>query len=84
MTVFAPYDCNNNCPFCINKEEYADTSGFSLEKICESIRLMDALTPLCDFVFTGGEPLADLDALQIMLEDGLKKPFCDREALVKR
>lgn len=68
VTVFAPYDCNNNCPFCINKEEYADTSGFSLEKICESIRLMDALTPLCDFVFTGGEPLADLDALQVMLD----------------
>ena len=32
VTVFVPYDCQNNCPFCINKKEYADCSGFSLEK----------------------------------------------------
>lgn len=23
VTVFVPYDCNNHCPFCINKKEYA-------------------------------------------------------------
>lgn len=68
VTVFVPYDCGNNCPFCINKPEYADTSAFSLEKICDSIHTMDAITPYCDFVFTGGEPLADLDALQTMLD----------------
>ncbi len=68
VTVFVPYDCGNNCPFCINKEEYANTEGFSVEKICESIRKMDAVTPYCDFVFTGGEPMADLDALQQMLD----------------
>ena len=45
VTVFVPYDCRNHCPFCINKQEYADTSRFSLEKICESIRLMDSITP---------------------------------------
>ena len=39
VTVFVPYDCKNHCPFCINKEEYADMTGFSLEKICESIGL---------------------------------------------
>ena len=37
VTVFVPYDCKNHCHFCINKEEYADMTGFSLEKICESI-----------------------------------------------
>lgn len=68
VTVFVPYDCNNKCPFCINKAEYADCSGFSLERICESIRTMDAITPRCDFVFTGGEPLANLEALQTMLD----------------
>lgn len=68
VTIFVPYDCKNNCPFCINKAEYADMSGFSLEKICESIRRMDAITPKCDFVFTGGEPLSNLDSLQIMLD----------------
>ena len=68
VTVFVPYDCHNNCPFCINKKEYADCSGFSLEKIIESIRTMDSITPYCDFVFTGGEPLADLESLQKMLD----------------
>lgn len=29
---------------------------------------MDALTPYCDFVFTGGEPLANLKSLQVMLD----------------
>ena len=68
VTVFVPYDCNNNCPFCVNKGEYADMTGFSLEKICESIDVMDKITPECDFVFTGGEPFANLDSLQIMLD----------------
>ena len=30
VTVFVPYDCKNHCPFCINKEEYADMTGFSI------------------------------------------------------
>ena len=68
VTVFVPYDCNNHCPFCINKQEYEHPEGFSLEKICESIRVMDAITPRCDFVFTGGEPMANLDSLQVMLD----------------
>ncbi len=69
VTVFVPYDCKNHCPFCINKAEYADMTDFSLEKICQSIRRMDKITPRCDFVFTGGEPLSDLDALQVMLDE---------------
>ena len=68
VTVFVPYDCNNHCPFCINKQEYEDCTGFSLEAILRSIRTMDEITPACDFVFTGGEPLANLDALQQMLD----------------
>ena len=69
VTIFVPYDCNNNCPFCINKGEYADLTGFSAEKICQSIRRMDAITPNCDFVFTGGEPFANLEILQQMLDE---------------
>jgi len=68
ITVFVPYDCNNNCPFCINKQEYADCSGFSAEKICKSIAELHAITPRCDVVFTGGEPLAQPQLLQQMLD----------------
>ena len=68
VTIFVPYDCKNNCPFCINKQEYSDMSGFSLDRIMESIRIMDSITPKCDFVFTGGEPMANLESLQKMLD----------------
>ena len=68
-TVFVPYDCNNHCPFCVNKKEYADTSSFSAEKIIESIKIINNITPNCDFVFTGGEPLANLESLQKMIDE---------------
>ena len=32
VTIFVPYDCKNHCPFCINKGEYADLTGFSAGK----------------------------------------------------
>ena len=68
VTVFAPYDCGNHCPFCINKGDYADTSWFDQDKIHESIKLMDSITPRCDFVFTGGEPFANREGLQRMID----------------
>lgn len=68
VTIFVPYDCHNHCPFCINKEEYANMEGFSADAICQSIKTMDAITPYCDFVFTGGEPFANLALLQKMLD----------------
>ena len=68
VTVFVPYDCKNHCPFCINKQEYKHPEGFSVEKVCESIRMFHDITPLCDFVFTGGEPFSDPDGLQVMMD----------------
>lgn len=67
VTIFVPYDCNNNCPFCINKDEYSDSSNFNIEKIIESIKILDEITPTCDFVLTGGEPFANLTSLQRIL-----------------
>lgn len=68
VTVFVPYDCGNHCPFCINKGEYADTSRFDLDAIVQSMKEMDAITPTCDFVFTGGEPFSNRKSLQVMLD----------------
>lgn len=67
VTVFVPYDCQNKCPFCINKNEYSDTSSFNLDEIISSIKIMSVMEPDCDFVFTGGEPLADCFQLEQML-----------------
>ena len=70
VTIFAPYDCNNSCPFCVNKKDYKNNEDFSynLEKTIESINLMDSITPKCDFVITGGEPLASQQKLKIILD----------------
>ena len=68
VTIFVPFDCRNHCPFCVNKQEYAHAEGFSVEAILKSIAVMDEITPRCDFVFTGGEPFANLKALQRMLD----------------
>ncbi len=70
VTIFAPYDCNNSCPFCVNKKDYKNNEDFSfnLEKVIESINLMDSITPKCDFVITGGEPLASRRKLKKILD----------------
>lgn len=69
VTVFVPWDCNNNCPFCINKAEYTNKDNFNIEEVKRSIKLMSVLTPECDFVFTGGEPLAEPAILNDLLEE---------------
>lgn len=61
VTVFAPYDCKNNCPFCVNKKEYKDNPTFDIDKVEDSMMIMNVVSPNCDFVITGGEPLADLN-----------------------
>ena len=61
VTIFAPYDCKNNCPFCVNKKEYKDNPIFDIDKVEDSMMVMNVVTPNCDFVITGGEPLADLE-----------------------
>ena len=64
VTMFVPYDCNNSCPFCVNKEEYRKSSSFDLDRCYRSLDLLDRIFPHNDVVFTGGEPLAELEALE--------------------
>jgi organic radical activating enzyme len=68
VTILVPWDCGNNCPFCVNKKDYEHMENFSLEKIIESIGIMDSITPECDFVISGGEPLSDLKGLQRIID----------------
>ena len=65
LTIFVPYDCPNHCPFCTSKDDYKDTSTFSLDEIIKSIRNIAYLPQITDIVITGGEPFADLKSLQI-------------------
>lgn len=67
VTMFVPYDCNNACPFCVNKKEYSSKTAFDLERCYQSLDLLDRIFPHNDIVLTGGEPLANLEGLQDIL-----------------
>jgi organic radical activating enzyme len=70
LTIFVPYDCDNNCPFCTSKIDYRDTSKFvSARKMAGEAMLILKNEPMIkDVVITGGEPftvshLSDLETL---------------------
>lgn len=72
LTVFVPYDCPNHCPFCTSKSEYASLDKNKqetyLNNIFNSIHMCLALRPITDVVITGGEPFANLEYLQRILD----------------
>lgn len=68
VTMFVPYDCNNMCPFCVNKKEYQNQSDFNIDKCYQSLNILNRIFPYNDIVLTGGEPLAELDMLGEILE----------------
>jgi MoaA/NifB/PqqE/SkfB family radical SAM enzyme len=69
ITVLVPYDCDNNCPFCVNKADYRDKYLVKdINKVIEGMIKLDEITPNCDYVFSGGEPFANLDGLKQLLE----------------
>jgi len=68
VTIFVPYDCPNHCPFCNSKKEYKNKENFSMEKIIESVNNVVYHNGVKDIVITGGEPFADLEQLQILLD----------------
>lgn len=68
VTMFVPYDCNNACPFCVNKKEYSSKTAFDLDRCYQSLDLLDRIFPYNDIVLTGGEPLANHEGLQDILE----------------
>ena len=68
-TILVPYDCNNNCPFCVNKADYRDKYKVKdINKVIEGMVKIDEITPNCDYVFSGGEPFANLDSLKVLLD----------------
>lgn len=59
LTVFVPWDCQNDCEFCTSKDSYSSSRHVEtcMEKI--KIQLSKYLNiGIKEFVFTGGEPLA--------------------------
>lgn len=79
-TIFVPYDCKNNCPFCTSKSMYRDIQ-FDLERILERIKLVNACNAVTEYVITGGEPIANLDILKQIVSVCTKKVY---SYLIKR
>lgn len=64
LTVFVPWDCNNNCEFCTSKESYRiNEPSFKNVRyqIDRFFRYYDF--PVKDVVFTGGEPMMNISML---------------------
>lgn len=64
-TIYVPYDCNNNCPFCTSKKEYEKINSDNLGKY---ITLINETPAIKDVVITGGEPFANLEYLQKLID----------------
>lgn len=70
LTVFVPYDCKNSCLFCTSKMQYKKNSPDYPAVINTLKSIFESFTARCvikDVVFTGGEPLADLEKLKEMV-----------------
>jgi organic radical activating enzyme len=67
LTVFVPWDCTNNCPFCTSKCDYKNNKNFNLKNIIESLKTLIKFNKIHDIVLSGGEPLAKLDGFEELL-----------------
>ena len=68
LTVFVPWDCGHHCPFCTTKHEYGtkyppEKIDYYFSRQKESLRRMLEYGFVDGVVFTGGEPLADIERL---------------------
>ena len=67
LTIQVPYDCPNNCPFCTAKEKYKNErpNFIRVKNVMETI--LHGRFPIKDVVFSGGEPSANINKLQELI-----------------
>ena len=74
-TIFVPFKCGNNCPFCNTKQMY-DGFEFSRDKVDAIIDMIEKVNEsvyVKEFVITGGEPFFNLPVLKELVSH-MKKP----------
>ena len=70
VSIMMPCDCDNNCYFCNIKKEYQDDGKYGQSDITKMMHALDTInkiTPNCNFILTGGEPLAEMGTLERFL-----------------
>lgn len=65
-TIYVPYDCANNCPFCTSKVEYRKHKP-DVNAVLAALEALVRNPAIKDIVFTGGEPTADIELLNRMI-----------------
>ena len=63
-TIFVPWDCDNNCPFCTSKTTYKNKQNFNLKNVIDSINILNKKAEIKEFVITGGEPFANINGIK--------------------
>lgn len=66
-TIYVPYDCDNNCPFCTSKIEYRQHFP-NVGRIVKTLKSLVDNPLIQDIVFTGGEPLANMTILKMLVD----------------
>lgn len=64
-SIYVPYDCKNNCSFCVSKEIY-DKYPLDLDRYLETIDEI-ANSDIDDISITGGEPAQNITILELIL-----------------
>lgn len=65
LTVYVPWNCNNNCKFCTSKQEY-ELINCNFNKVVEQLKKVRNST-ISTIVFTGGEPLYNIKLLDKLI-----------------
>lgn len=73
-TIFVPFDCDNNCPFCTSKKMYKNIE-LNPEEIINKINAINDNYDITEFVLTGGEPFANLAETKKLISAMKKKCF---------
>lgn len=71
LTIMVPYDCNNNCKFCISKKEYSLNTPDKIKVILAMRNFFVSYggSLIKDVVITGGEPMQDIYTLAEMIRE---------------
>lgn len=67
VTIYAPCDCPNKCPFCTSKQLYKESKGSFYGVYTAINTLKNTTIPYKEFVITGGEPTANIKLLRCII-----------------